>query len=169
MIVGYFQSYKYLDLLSVQSIKSYFYLNESEQEYINNFFDDKTYVSLHVRRTDYLQTPDFHTNQTMDYYNQAINHFCSIDNICFLIFSDDINYCKKTFVSIPCKFTSNKNYIDLMLMSKCHHNIIANSSFSWWGAYLNENPNKIVIAPKKWVGGEKLNTNDLCPPEWIRI
>jgi len=94
----------------------------------------------------------------------------------FFIFSDDIEWAKKNIdVSFRHSFifgnVSNNSYIDMQLMSKCKHNIIANSSFSWWGAWLNQNHNKIVIAPKNWFFDKQLNnqTGDLIPDTWVRL
>ena len=86
-----------------------------------------------------------------------------------LVFSDDIKWCKDNFTEGPFIFVGGgEDYIDLHLMSKCKNNIIANSSFSWWGAWLNNNENKRVIAPKDWFGSSNshLNTDDLIPGDW---
>ena len=89
----------------------------------------------------------------------------------FIIFSDDIKWCKNNFIGDKFTFIEGeKDYIDLWLMSLCNHNIIANSSFSWWGAWLNQNPNKKVIAPINWFGPEKkLNPKDIYCKNWIKI
>ncbi|MDQ7083781.1 MAG: alpha-1,2-fucosyltransferase [Sulfurovum sp.] len=131
-------------------------------------------VSLHVRRGDYVE--DSHTNHThgtcnLDYYKNAINYISSkIEKPKFYIFSDDIAWCKENF-----DFLENKTFVDntknalddLELMKQCKHNIIANSTFSWWGAWLNLNTNKIVITPKIWFTS---NPNlHLASEEWIKI
>jgi 5'(3')-deoxyribonucleotidase len=94
-------------------------------------------------------------------------------NSIFLIFSDDIEWCKENFPNISDKFIfieGNKDYEDLYIMSKCKNNIISNSTFSWWGAWLNQNENKKVVAPLKWFGSSiNHNTKDLYCDGWIKI
>ena len=94
----------------------------------------------------------------------------------FFIFSDDYDWAMENFKSLPHPITvikngPEKNYEDLTLMSKCKHHIIANSSFSWWGAWLNPNKNKIVIGPSQWLNTKKksTNTDDVIPSEWIKM
>ena len=98
-----------------------------------------------------------------------MTYFNNCDN--FLIFSDDIVWCKNNFVGDKFIFIEGEeDYIDLWLMSLCNHNIIANSSFSWWGAWLNKNNNKTVIAPKNWFGpNKKLDPTDLYCKDWLVI
>jgi hypothetical protein len=92
----------------------------------------------------------------------------------FFIFSDDTEWAQENlYFEHPFKFITHngaeKSYEDMRLMSLCRHNIIANSSFSWWGAWLNRNPEKIVIAPRKWFNDPSINTDDLIPENWIKI
>jgi hypothetical protein len=103
---------------------------------------------------------------------KAIKHMDQ-DSV-FLIFSDDIYWCKQNFPDLPEKFVfidENKDYEELFLMSKCKNNIICNSTFSWWGAWLNKNDQKKVVAPAKWFGSayDHYNTNDLYCENWIKI
>lgn len=128
--------------------------------------------SIHVRRGDYLNSPNHHPTQNMNYYMKAIKQMPK--DTLFLIFSDDIAWCKENFPDLPEKFKfveGSEDYMDLQLMSMCKNNIIANSSFSWWGAWLNENPNKIVVAPSNWFGPAFPNhdTKDLYCENWIKI
>jgi hypothetical protein len=100
---------------------------------------------------------------------EAANMFAE-DNPYYVIFSDDPEYCKTLFAASEnvLYIDNNDPYVDLCLMSMCDHNIIANSSFSWWGAWLNKNPNKKVIAPKQWFGSAySHNTKDLYCNKWI--
>ena len=135
-----------------------------------------TSVSLHVRRGDYVNLKhanEFHGICSIHYYEKALlmmneKH----ENLCVFVFSDDIEWCKEN-LQIPNK---NKHYVltdaalkDLYLMQKCNHHIIANSSFSWWGAWLNANTNKTVIAPSKWFNSNDINTSDVIPDSWIKI
>jgi hypothetical protein len=92
----------------------------------------------------------------------------------YYVFTDDHDWCRKNFkLKYEMVFVDHNsernNYADLYLMSKCDHNIIANSTFSWWGAWLNENPEKIVFAPKNWFNDKAYNTKDLIPDSWIKI
>ncbi len=135
-------------------------------------------ISLHVRRGDYVT--DSNTNQVhgtcdMEYYHSAIEVISeTISEPHFFIFSDDPAWVYENF-NIPSKVTfvdhnnADKNYEDLRLMSQCKHNIIANSSFSWWGAWLNKNSEKIVIAPEKWFANSPHDTSDLIPSSWLRF
>ncbi len=133
-------------------------------------------VSLHIRRGDYVSNPktnQFHGTCDLAYYQRAISAIAKkINNPEFFIFSDDIEWAKNNLkIDYPIYFVSDKNipdYEELIIMSKCKHNIIANSSFSWWGAWLNNNPEKIVIAPQKWFNAPT-DTSDLIPEKWIRL
>ena len=128
-------------------------------------------VSIHMRRGDYVYQQEFHPVCDADYYLQAANLFRDEDTY-FIIFSDDIDYCKTIFVENEnIIYTDNSDpYVDMCLMSMCDHNIIANSSFSWWAAWLNNNQNKKVIAPKKWFGiAYQHNTADLYCSNWITL
>jgi hypothetical protein len=134
-------------------------------------------VSIHVRRTDYVlkaATSTKHGTCPPGYYAEAISYMTRRFTDCkFFVFSDDIEWAKET-LRIPNSpvFVSSlgmQDFEELSIMSMCKHHIVANSSFSWWGAWLSQNPDKIVIAPKKWFAMESINDEDLVPPEWIRI
>lgn len=134
---------------------------------------DTSSTSLHIRKTDYITTKkDIYHSCPLSYYYQAIEKIAkNSNNLQIFVFSDDISWCKENLkTDFPTTFVEgNKDYEDLILMSFCKHNIIANSSFSWWGAWLNKNPDKIVIAPKKWFNNPEINTEDLIPKSWIQI
>lgn len=146
-------------------------------------FDGNKVCSVHVRRGDYVSMPDRYIQLGLDYYKKACSLMPKDTN--FLIFSNDIEWCKKNFTkengfeNINFADSSNPSYIDLELMSKCQNNIIANSTFSWWGAYLNQNINKIVVTPKQWItqhladlscdGKLDQYMNDLLLKEWTII
>jgi hypothetical protein len=155
---GYFQSEKYFKH-NREKILEFFICNEVidnlSKKYKNNL--NKNTCSIHVRRGDYLNFSDHHPTQNMEYYKSAISVVGSDKT--FFIFSDDISWCKENFNFLDnviyCE--DNEDYEDLYLMSLCNDNIIANSSFSWWGAWLNNNKNKKVVAPKKWFGPSKSN------------
>ncbi len=134
-------------------------------------------VSLHVRRGDYVNDPK--NSNVMDvcsleYYREAINHIAKrIEHPVFYIFSDDISWVKKHLsMAFPCVYIDHndglESYKDMQLMSLCQHHVIANSSFSWWGAWLNPDPEKIVVAPKHWFRNGN-NDSDLIPDAWVRL
>ncbi len=142
----------------------------------------KKTVSIHVRRGDFISNPyasEQHNILTMDYYHKALAYLTSKiskENLKIYIFSDEIPWVKENLILVGydiayISYTTVpiQDYEELHIMSLCDHNIIANSSFSWWGAWLNRNSEKIVIAPEKWIRNPYINTKDVCPPAWIRI
>jgi hypothetical protein len=131
---------------------------------------DKRLTSIHVRRGDYVRLPDHHPVQTIDYYLDSAKILSDKTDL-YVIFSDDIEWCKENFKNITniVYIENEKDYIELFLMSLCDNNIISNSSFSWWGAWLNTNKNKIVIGPNKWFGKAiKNNSGDILPETWFK-
>jgi hypothetical protein len=127
-------------------------------------------LSLHIRRGDYLNIQDHHPIQTIEYYNNCIEEL-NEKNINIIIFSNDIDWCVNNLKYKNITYAVNTTNIeDLYTMSLCTHNIIANSSFSWWGAWLNQNKNKKVFAPKKWFGPScEFNDSDIIPQSWTKI
>lgn len=180
---GYFQTYKYFDDYRNDILKAFELktpLNEENEKMLKKIKSSNS-VSLHVRRTDYLYKEELKIRGVcdLDYYGKAIKYIeKNIKAPHFFVFSDDITWClehlkfqsKYTFVDIN---DAQSGYFDMFLMKNCKHNIIANSSFSWWGAWLNEHNNKIVIAPKiwmiRWNETEENAGRDLIPSDWIRI
>lgn len=159
---GYFQSEKYFKEYREQLLQMFGF----------KWIPIARTVSIHVRRGDYLQLQDKHPVVTEKYLIEAMNYFKEKGYNEFMFFSDDIKWCKE-------KFPNNQyseglgEKADMELMSCCEHHIIANSSFSWWGAWLNQNPNKIVVCPSKnsWFGinNKHLDTKDLIPESWVQI
>lgn len=135
-------------------------------------------VSLHVRRGDYVsnpQTAQYHGTCGLDYYARCVDLISGrVSNPHFFVFSDDPGWVREN-LSIPFSVTfishngPKRAYEDLRLMGCCRHNIIANSSFSWWGAWLNANPDKIVLAPERWFSRPGIDTRDLLPEAWLRV
>lgn len=134
-------------------------------------------VSLHVRRGDYVthaQTAKILNVCSLTYYRNAITHIAERLSKCrFFVFSDDLQWVRDNLeIPFPADYIDvnrgMRSYIDMQLMSLCRHHIIANSSFSWWGAWLNPDSDKMVIAPSKWFRNG-LDDSDLIPPQWIRL
>jgi hypothetical protein len=168
LLNGYYQSEKYF-INNKDYIINLFKPTEEIKEYIINEVNDiQNSISIHVRRGDYLNLPDFHPQQPIKYYENAVNFFGLDKN--YIIFSDDINGAMEMLDFIPNKksVSLGKDYLDLYAISLCEHNIICNSTFSWWGAYLNQNINKKVIAPSNWFIPSK-PLIDLYPENWIII
>lgn len=172
-VLGFFQSEKYFqgyeNLIKYNFRPTDEVINFIKQKYPNVF--DKKITSIHVRRGDYLRLPNHHPTQSVEYYQKAIDLTKNTTDYYF-VFSDDIEWCKQTFNGNKFVFIEhNKDYVDLYLMSLCYNNIISNSSFGWWGAWLNNNPNKMVIAPQKWFGSsfDNFNTCDIIPDKWIKL
>jgi len=184
---GFFQSEKYfLDirniLLKEFTLKSP--LSTKSQQVLQLIQTTPNSISIHIRRGDYVQdkkTNAFHGTCSPKYYKNALEFISSkitkqnsnLLDIRLFIFSDDINWVKENMLfPYPTTYVSSPeipDYEELILMSKCQHNIIANSSFSWWGAWLNQNPNKIVIAPRRWVLKCEKDFKDIVPESWYRV
>ena len=168
---GYYQSEKYF-LHNKEEVSNLFEIDKNTEDLLKKKYGDfleKENCSIHVRRGDYLRLPNHHPVCDIEYYTEAVKKVGS--EKFFIIFSDDIEWCKKNldFIQNKIFIQGNTDYQDLFLMSKCDNNIIANSSFSWWGAWLNPNDKKIVVAPKKWFGtnNSHLNTSDLYCENWF--
>lgn len=163
-LVGYYQSEKYFKHRRQEIIDLFDIPKYPKQEGI---------VSIHVRRGDYVKLARKHPPVTIEYLLAAINQFVD-DGYHFKFFSDDITWCKENFKGERFSFSEGKTMKeDMGLMASCEHNIIANSTFSWWGAWLNQNPDKIVIAPKQWFGpgyqDRILRVDDIVPQNWIKL
>lgn len=163
---GYFQSYKYInqnkvfnDLKTPDFVKKF--IRTNYPEILNN-----TYTSVHVRRGDYLNALYEHPVCSLKYYRDAIANIGHREKYVFI--SDDITWCKRNFQGENFLFVEDSDpVIDLFIPSFCKNNIISNSSFGWWGAFLNKNPKKLVIAPSPWFGFRNTNnTRDLIPNDW---
>jgi len=173
---GYFQSYKYFQQYNdeIRKIFAFPKIVDKENLEILKKIKNTNSISLHIRRGDYLTKNSQLNVLTMDYYKNAIQYILkNAKKPVFFIFSDDIKWCKKEFDFLNEKYfidwnKKNKSFIDMQLISLCKHNIIANSSFSWWSAWLNKNPNKIVVCPKFWFI-DVINNTDRCLEEWKRI
>jgi hypothetical protein len=168
-LAGFFQSEKYF--LNIENeIREDFTFKEAILEPCKEMMSDLgDAISLHIRRTDYLKNPN-HTALHLDYYQKALSHFDS--NILVIVFSDDVEWCGEQDIFSDDRFMiseSKDHYVDLCLMSLCSHHIIANSSFSWWGAWLSKSTQ--VIAPSLWFGEENQDkdTKDLIPDRWTKI
>jgi hypothetical protein len=171
---GYFQSEKYFIDYQTQ-IRNYFIFRSIPNE---NKISRTNSVAIHIRRGDYVSNSainQYHGVCSLDYYLEGIKYLKSkLTNPVFYVFSDDMTWVKQNFSSslgLQCVEINNveNGSNDLRLMSLCKHNIIANSSFSWWGVWLNCNPEKIVIAPHKWFANDKIQSEDIIPEKWIRI
>ena len=176
---GYWSSYKYFNDIRNILIEDFTFkekMNEANKKIADLIISSDSSISLHIRRGDYISLPEakklFRSPYEDGFYDRAVSDIeKKVDNPEFFIFSDDTEWVKEniklkhkmTFVDINKK---NNNYWDMKLMSLCKHNIIANSTFSWWAAYLNQNQKKLVYAPKAWINDSRYIIEDLIPPEF---
>jgi len=178
-LYGYFQTEIYFKTLRNELLQ--IFRIQQEIDLINSSLisqmKSENSISIHVRRGDYLNSP-FEILDIQNYYQKAIEFIQKeINSPVFYIFTNDYLWVEKNFELLNIKKTivkinsGNQSYLDMILMSNCKHNICANSSFSWWGAWLNTNPSKIVIAPDRWFkNAEYVNSiSDLLPKGWITI
>lgn len=185
ILEGYWQSEKYFKSIG-QSIRQDFTFKKAKifsDLPISRQIKSSNAVSVHIRRGDRVTNPMFnqiHGICDIEYYNKSIEFIKGrIKDPIFCFFSEDIDWVKSNIrILYPHIYIDSHYYpeivadstiIDLFLMSQCKHNIIANSTFSWWGAWLNINPNKIVIAPQIFYCDETIDTSDLLPKTWIKI
>jgi len=174
---GYWQNYRYFIEYKDDILKAFTFsmpINNQSEALIDELKGKYNTVSLHVRRGDYLKAKNYAGLCNLEYYKKAITYIIeNTQNPSFYIFSDDIEWCKENISPLlgsnDYKFVDfnrgKDSPLDMLLMSSCQHNIIANSSFSWWAAFLNKHEDKIVCAPEKWT-----NTKVNCKfqmPEWI--
>ncbi|MCK9351778.1 MAG: alpha-1,2-fucosyltransferase [Candidatus Pacebacteria bacterium] len=175
---GYWQSPKYFEDIE-DILRKDFTLKKPQGEKYDEMLRKITMgnsVSLHVRRGDYLaeKNVSVYTECSPEYYKKAIQYVKEInEDIHLFIFSDDTDWVKENLkIDLPATYVSAEHFTDyqeLTLMSACRHNITANSTFSWWGAWLNKNPEKIVITPGKWLVTDSNYENDLLPEEWTKL
>ena len=167
---GYFQSskhwYGYDD-----DIQNIFQPDENIKTYLNKKYPEiknENTVSIHIRRGDYVNSPSIHPIISLDYINKALTLFDSYSNI--FIFTDDHNWVNKNFLDKKYILVNEEfDWLELYLMSLCNHNIISNSTFSWWGSFLNKYNNKKIIAPSIWFGPDGPKLNDLYEKYWTII
>lgn len=175
-IDGYFQNINYFHKYK-KYIANFFKLSNNDLNYIKQkysyLFDNNIKkCAIHVRRGDYVKKKHYHHNVPITYYNKCIdimNKYFDKDNCQFVVFSDDIKWCKNNFINNNIKFIKDeKDYIELEMMRYFDGYIIANSTFSWWGAYLSHNSNTKVLMPYKWVENGKY-PNGLVVNGWTKI
>lgn len=178
-LFGYFQNENYFKGISEQLKVDFTFRSplSGENDKIRYKIEQMTSVSIHIRRGDYINNNSNLPVLDLSYYKKAIEYITSqIDNPYFFIFSDGIEWVKKNLdlSKLNHEFidwnTNEDSYRDMQLMSLCKHNIIANSSFSWWAAWLNNNPSKLVVAPQKWYKGDTgIYPDGFLPKEWITL
>lgn len=181
---AYFQSEKYFLNIRDKLLNEFVISTEKEDEVFKFLapFKNYTKIAVHVRRGDYVNYPDYHPMLPINYYVQAEKALeaMNVENKVFIVCSDSISWCKENLKFTTGNIIYSENFSDvqdLVLMQHCDHNIIANSSFSWWSAWLNNNPNKIVIGPQtrnpkaqQWFAHKgPQDTQDLYPESWIEV
>lgn len=168
-LVGYFQTEKYFNHIRKSILQDFEFVDDIQNPCKEMMSEVNNPVALHIRRGDFLINSLNHNNLTIDYYKEALSNFSNDREV--IIFSDDPQWCNEQELFSDDRFLvseSENPYVDLCLMSMCSDFIIANSTFSWWGAWLSKNDSKTVIAPSKWFGVNNLHHNlkDLFPENW---
>jgi hypothetical protein len=179
-IDGYWHSEKYFSSIRSVLLNDFVLSQElsADAQLVADEIKNKNAVAIHVRKGDYISSAtnlSIYKTITADYYKDAMKRIADkFQDVVFYVFSDEPewfrNNVKTDFATVYVdEKMKHKSYEDLYLMSLCKHNIIANSSFSWWGAWLNQHPDKMVVAPKIWYNDSKKNTKDLIPSNWIQL
>jgi hypothetical protein len=167
--VGYFQSEKYfpdkdfvLNLFEPSD-----YIKEQLEKYKEIVGQNK--ASIHVRRGDYIKLNHVYNVLDIDYYRKAISCLQDFGINEYLIFSNDTEWCNDNFKGDQFTFIHDNSFVELFLMSKCTHHVVANSSFSWWGAWLGNDSKRVNIAPRKWFATDTPSSKDIIPATWIAL
>lgn len=174
MIHGYFQSYKYLDPDVIRTVfRIDTALEDAARDYLSSLVSGgaRDVVALHVRRGDYLGLQEYHPLVPLSFYEEALDRLSQRQRGRCVVITDDPEWCRCHFSGIP--VTKSYYHLDFIAMTLVGGNIIANSSFSWWGAYLGDlrYSDRLVVAPGRWTGPAKPNhtMEDLIPPGWVII
>lgn len=173
---GYWQNCTYFETISKQLFYDFRFsepVDPQNRKYLQKI-NATVSVAVHVRRGDYLLDPLLGGLCPESYYIEAMSMMKQLHTGChFFIFSNDMEWCRERLQTENSTFVTGnvgiQSFRDMQLMIACRHIIIANSSFSWWSAYLNDNPDKTVICPQKWTTDNDLNTDGLLPLHWIKI
>ncbi len=178
---GYWQSEKYFRHIAPQlrgELTRPEPVDDANRKVLNEIASEMA-VSLHIRRGDYVSDPKtmkVHGTCSLEYYQEAARHIADQAQTppTFFVFSDDPEWTRENLkLPFPMRFVSHNSvadpWPDLRLMSACRHHVIANSSFSWWGAWLNPCPDKTVVACRRWFADPGKNDRDLVPGDWIRV
>lgn len=171
---GYWCTFRYAEQIRDIILEKFRFIDVSDKanEDIIEKIKNSNSVSLHIRHGDYLNLQDLYCALDEKYYQRAIDKICeNVENPVFFCFSDDIEWCKKNIKTKNILYIDwnrkENSFRDMQLMSLCKHNILANSTFSMWGAWLNQNPNKIVIRPERVFVNPKNEILDFWPVEWM--
>ncbi|WP_375443415.1 alpha-1,2-fucosyltransferase [uncultured Fibrella sp.] len=178
---GFWQSERYFEASAAQIRQELTFKPRESKTFLtfsNIIEQTKIPISVHVRRGDYVTHPEFSKSfgfVGLSYYQTALAQLKNqFPNATLFFFSDDPDWVRANIATDqPHVFVANSgpdaDVDDLQLMSMCHHHVIANSSFSWWGAWLNSRPDKVVIAPQRWFANKPWDTKDLVPASWLRL
>lgn len=180
-LIGYWQSEKYFTSIRDKLIQDFSFddiqLSEKNVQLRNEILSVKNPVAVHIRGGDYNNSNNrsiYGNICTAEYYHKAFEYIESrLDDVIYYLFTNDLEWAKQIIslntpqVKVVDWNIGEDSWIDMYIMSLCKHNIIANSSFSWWSAWLNQNQDKIVIAPKRWQNGNDIK--DIVPEQWMRF
>jgi len=177
---GYWQNEKYFKDIEDVIRREFAVRNESssESERTASQILNTDSVSIHVRRADYVSDPATHETHgvcELEYYQKCVDLIEErLAHPSFFVFSDDLTWCRENLrfhhsTTFDTSQSATGAHEDLRLMSLCKHNIIANSSFSWWAAWLNANKDKMILAPRRWLKDMRYDTRDIIPENWIKV
>lgn len=176
-ISGYWMSLKYFEDIRNELLKDFAFklpLNEKNASVLKKILDENS-VAVHIRRGDFVNNKLHGNICDLDYYKRALSLVSKlVAEPSYFVFSDDPTWARENFSDLlNVHFINwnlgNDSYVDMLLMSRCKHNIISNSGFGWWAAWLNTNENKFVITPKKWLNLNQFDYTQFVPKEWISV